>query len=189
MSVSIFEDDASMPSSIKKAVAEALPAFISSENEKEVFDNALRIAAAFGDESDFSRLTGEKSSSRDEAESLITAGFRRNIGLLVQKTWVEKSDEAMKEEVLFRIDGLCKNLAECKYRKALKDFLPVLQDTVYLLFGSAAREPGFLEYAVRIDPDFGFFWHYINSLEGADNWSEEKSRAAVFLGVCFLANF
>lgn len=189
MSVSIFEDDASMPSSIKKAVSEAFPAFIASEDEKEILKNALQIADAFGDEAGFSQLAGEKSPARDEAESLITAGFRRNIGLLVQKTWVEKSDEAMKEEVLFRIDGLCKNLSEGKYSRALKDFLPVLQDTVYLLFGSVSREPGFLEYAVRIDPDFGFFWYYINGLEGMDRWSEEKCRAAVFLGVCFLANF
>lgn len=189
MHVSIFENDASMPSSIKKAVTEALPAFVASDDDTEIVKYALCIADAFGDESGFAPLMEEKSPARDESEDLVIAGFRRNVGLLVQKTWVEKSDETMKEEVLFRIDGLCKNVSEGAYSRALKDFLPVLQDVVYLLFGAVAKESDFLEYAVRIAPDFGFFWYYLNNLEGAETWSGEKCRAAVFLGVCFLANF
>lgn len=189
MPFSIFETDISLPEPVKQAALEFLPSFVSAEDDASLQECALRIADAFGDSSGFSPLLGEKTPERDGAESRMTESFRRNIGLLVQKTWVEKSDEAMKEEVLARIDALCRNLEAGKYRQALQDSLPVLKDVVYLLFGSVAKEEGFLEYAVRVDPDFGFFWFYITSLGNADAWSGEKCRTAVFLGLYFLANF
>jgi hypothetical protein len=130
-----------------------------------------------------------KSPARDDAEWKLVTSFQKNLELLVQKTWVEKADEAMKEMMLSRINALCANLSRFDYHTSLSEFLPVLHDVVYLLFGSLAHNESFLEYAVRIDPDFGFFWYYINSLPPHKNWSEEKCRAAVLLGICFLANF
>ena len=91
--------------------------------------------------------------------------------------------------MLSRISTLCGNLSRHDYNSSLSEFLPVLHDVVFLLFGSLAKSDNFLEYAVRIDPDFGFFWYYINTLPPHKDWSEEKCRAAVLLGICFLANF
>ncbi|ULQ59200.1 hypothetical protein K7I13_11945 [Brucepastera parasyntrophica] len=185
----IFENDVSMPLAVRNAVSEALPLFIETTDDSVLADTAMQISAAFGDEDDFRAIMTEKNTARDEAEKNLVSSFQKNIQLLVQKTWVEKSDIAMKEEVLYRIDALCKNLASYDYHTSLSEFLPILHDVVYLLFGTIARTDSFLEYAVRIDPYFGFFWYYINSLPAHNEWSEEKCRAAVMLGLCFLSNF
>ncbi len=189
MQSSIFENDDAMPDVVKKAATEVLPKFVSTASANVISASAVQLAAAFGDQGDFRVIVSGKDAGRDAAERKLVTGFQRNLELLVQKTWVEKADEAMKEDMLFRINALCKNLSRYDYHTSLSEFLPVLHDVVYLLFGSLAKADGFLEYAVRIDPDFGFFWYYINSLPAHKDWSEEKCRAAVLLGICFLANF
>ncbi len=189
MQTAIFEHDVSMPLEVKQAVTEVLPRFIATDDPAALGKAAVELAAAFGDQGVFSSIVTPKGDVRDEAEKKLVHSFQRNLELLVQKTWVEKSDEALKEEMLFRINTLCGNLTRYDYHTSLAGFLPVLHDVVYLLFGSLAKSESFLEYAVRIDPDFGFFWYYINVLPPHKEWSEEKCRLAVLLGICFLANF
>lgn len=189
MQNSIFENDDSMPLVVKQAATAVLPSFIAASDDSVLGSLAVHLAAAFGDTGAFASIVAEKSAVRTEAEKKLVNSFQKNLELLVQKTWVEKSDEAMKEEMLMRINALCKNLSRYDYHKSLTEFLPVLHDVVYLLFGSLAKSDTFLEYAVRIDPDFGFFWFYINNLPPHKEWSEEKCRVSVLLGICFLANF
>jgi len=47
----------------------------------------------------------------------------------------------------------------------------------------------FEEYSLRIDPEFGVFWWYIQNLPEKANFSEQKSRALLLLGMYFLANY
>ncbi len=189
MQTFIFEKDKSMPEAVRQAVTEVLPKFIATASDSALAASATQLASAFGDRGEFKAIVTGKDSVRDAAEKKLVASFQRNLELLVQKTWVEKADESMKDEIFFRINTLCKNLSRYDYHTSLSEFLPVLHDVVYLLFGSLAKSDSFLEYAVRVDPDFGFFWYYINSLPPHKEWSEEKCRAAVLLGICFLANF
>ena len=189
MQTTIFVNDDSMPVAVKEAVVGVLPRFIETTDDRQLASTAVQLAAAFGDQGDFASIVGTRNASRDEAEAKLVSSFQKNVELLVQKTWVEKSDESMKEEMVQRISTLCRNLSKHDYHTSLADFLPVLHDVVYLLFGSLAKHDSFLEYAIRIDPDFGFFWYYINGLPGHAEWSEEKCRAAVLLGIFFLANF
>ena len=189
MQTSIFENDDAIPNVVKTAATKVLPRFTASTDDSGLSTSAVQLAAAFGDTGTFKAIVAKKDAVRDEAEKSLVTGFQKNLELLVQKTWVEKADESLKEEMLNRIAGLCKNLSRHDYHTSLSEFLPVLHDVVYLLFGSLAKSDSFLEYAVRIDPDFGFFWYYINSLPPHKEWSEEKCRAAVLLGICFLANF
>ena len=189
MQTTIFENDDSMPDVVKKAAAGALPLFVSTSDDAALASSAVQLAAAFGDQGFFGTVVGSRTAARGEAEKKLVESFEKNLDLLVQKTWVEKTDVAMKEEILMRIRALCKNLSRFDYHTSLSEFLPVLHDVVYLLFGTLAKSDSFLEYAIRIDPDFGFFWYYINSLPSHKDWSEEKCRAAVLLGICFLANF
>lgn len=189
MRTSIFTNDASMPAAVQKAYSDSLPHFIGISSDSDLAETALQLAEAFGDQGTFSVTMTAKNASRIESEKHLVHSFQKNLELLVQKTWVEKADESMKEETLSRINTLCGNLTRYDYHTSLSEFLPVLHDVVYLLFGSLARNDHFLEYAVRIDPDFGFFWYYINSLPPHKDWSEEKCRTAVLLGIFFLANF
>lgn len=189
MQTNIFNNDSSMPAAVQKAFSESLPFFIGISSDAALAKTAVQLAEAFGDQGTFSATMSSKNAFRDESEKHLVHSFQKNLELLVQKTWVEKADESMKEEILFRINTLCCNLSRYDYHTSLSEFLPVLLDVVYLLFGNLVKNEYFLEYAVRIDPDFGFFWYYLNSLPPHKDWSEEKCRAAVLLGIFFLANF
>ncbi len=136
-----------------------------------------KIAAMFG-------FAGKFSSS-DEAQ--LVASFNKNLKLLIEKTWVEKSDVALKTQILYQLEVLCSNYSD--WSKIYNEFLSILNDAVYLMFGQQTKSEDFTEYSLRIDPGFGIFWWYIKSLPVATNWSVEKCRNAVLLGMYFLANY
>lgn len=186
---SIFVQDDSIPSVVKNAATKELPRFLGTEDISILQDSFLQLVSVFGNPNDFKAIVTQSSVARDAAEHDLVASFQKNIELLVQKTWVEKSDETLKEDMMMRISALCANLEKHQYQAALADFLPVLKDVVFLLFGTLAKHDNFLDYAVRIDPDFGFFWFYITTLPDHKDWSLEKCRLAVLLGIYFLANY
>ena len=136
-----------------------------------------KIAAMFGYAGSFS----------NEDEQKLIESFRKNLKLLIEKTWVEKSDITLKEQILFQLENLCSNYSE--WSKTLKDFLSILNDAVYLMFGQQTKSDDFCEYSLRIDPGFGIFWWYIQSLPSTAEWPVEKCRNAVLLGMYFLANY
>lgn len=189
----IFKDEVLMSQVIREAALKSLPSFLGASSVEEFSAAAFEIARAFGDYDVFDVLVQERSLTRDDADRKLIASFQKNVRLLVQKTWVEKADEEVKDESLYQIDRLCNYLLstdrEIIYGSVLFDFLQVLKDVVYLLFGSLISSDSFLEYAVRIDPDFGLFWYYIDEVSNYDITSEGKARLAILLGMFFLANF
>ena len=64
-----------------------------------------------------------------------------------------------------------------------------MNNVVYLMFGNLAKSADFEEYALRVDPEFGIFWLYIENLPAEQNWSKEKVKTAMLLGMYFLANY
>ena len=174
---------------ISQDILSALETLLNGASEQELDDTACVIACAFGDSGSFSQLASEESENRDQKESKLTSSFHNNLNLLVQKTWVEKSDETLKEQALFRITELCDACSKKAYAENYENFLAILRDVVYLMFGAQAKKDDFLEYALRIDPGFGIFWWYISNLPPKSEWSEEKSRLAILLGMYFLANY
>ncbi|MBO5136997.1 MAG: hypothetical protein J6B81_00675 [Spirochaetaceae bacterium] len=123
------------------------------------------------------------------AEKKLTLSFNNNLKLLVEKTWVEPADATVKEQVLYRLEKLCTKLEERDYNGCYIDFISVLTDVVYLMFGSQAKKEDFPEYALRIDPEFGIFWWYVQSLPQKVIWPAEKNRLVMLLGMYFLANY
>jgi hypothetical protein len=72
--------------------------------------------------------------------------------------------------------------------------MEIIRDTVYLMFGLQAKKDDFSEYAMRIDPDFGIFWQYVETLAEKDRPLKEKKacevcRIMLLLGMVFLANY
>ena len=102
---------------------------------------------------------------------------------------MEKSDEALKEQVLFQIDGICSALEKGNYGGVYEQFMLLLHDVVYLLFGSQSKKDDFAEYALRIDPDFGVFWQFLQNVSPKKKCSENLARLYILLGMCFLANY
>lgn len=185
----VFENQKLISQNIKDAVFLEIPKFMASADREEITASALRIAGAFH-RSGFEVLSQDAFS---KAEKKLIDSFMKNIRLLVQKTWVEKSDEEYKEETLYRIDLLCKKLLEADsltvYTASFAEFFTVLNNIVFLLFGELVKTDSFLEYAFRIDPDFGLFWHYSGCISKTENLTEEKARLAVLLAMFFLADF
>lgn len=127
--------------------------------------------------------------TKSEGEERLTQSFRKNLKLLVEKTWVEASDVTVKDQVLYRIDKLCQKLAAGDYANCYRDFISVLVDVVYLMFGAQAKKDDFAEYALRIDPEFGIFWWYLHSLPRERTWGNGKCRTVILLGMYFLSNY
>ncbi|MGP1454857.1 MAG: hypothetical protein ACTTJ7_03730 [Treponema sp.] len=194
MHSSIFNDDAiALPPFIKTAATEHLPHFLSSSDTTVFRTHALAIAEVFSAEGSFEKLfTGSSSAITAYQQSLIHS-FEKNVRLLVTKTWVDKSGEYLKEDILNRISAFCRSMqasgSDINYPTLLLECIGVLRDIILLLFGEQINQNMFLDYAIRIAPDFGLFWYYIECIGENTNLSAEKARLAIFLGIYFLAHF
>ena len=131
-------------------------------------------------------MFGYSGSFESEDEHKLVQSFKNNLKLLIEKTWVEKSDIARKEQILFQLEKFCN---ESDWTKNFSEFLTILNEAVYLMFGQQTKSGDFGEYSLRIDPGFGIFWWYVKSLPTTAEWPVEKCRNAVLLGMYFLANY
>lgn len=164
-------------------VLNAIEKIKDSSDISEVNSFATEISEAFGSKELFSAILNNSDDSK------FIASFKKNLTLLIQKTWVEKTDEAVKEQVLYNLEQFCAYAEDKKYFEEYKRFGQILTDTVYLMFGNQSKLPEFMDYALRIDPEFGIFWWYIQSLPEEATFSNEKSRSIILLGMYFLANY
>lgn len=131
-------------------------------------------------------MFGYSGSFESEDENKLIQSFKNNLKLLIEKTWVEKSDIELKEQILFQLEKFC---SESDWTKNFSEFLTILNEAVYLMFGQQTKSDDFGEYSLRIDPGFGIFWWYVKSLPSTAEWPVEKCRNAVLLGMYFLANY
>jgi hypothetical protein len=174
---------------VEKSTLKALTVLAADTSIQKTEKAACVIADIFGAEGMFSGLLVEKSALRDETEQKLVEKFHKNLQLLIKKSWVEKFDEALKEQVLCRLEKFQKQIARFEYSGAYVDFLEVLTDTVYLMFGAQSKKDDFFEYALRIDPEFGVFWLYVKAL-AADGFGDDgRYRIMLLLGMVFLANY
>ncbi|MCL2834389.1 MAG: hypothetical protein FWD78_14555 [Treponema sp.] len=129
-----------------------------------------------------------------ELENLL-ASFQNNLDLLIQKTWVEKSEESRKENLLDRLPAFIAGIEQEKYPGILEEFGEILEELAWLFFGNQSRKDDFTEYTLRIDTQMGLFWWYGNqlcstrALEWIKKTDVEILKAILFLGICFLTNF
>lgn len=167
----------------------ALSVLLSSTDTPELCTSACKIADIFDAADLFKDLTSTDIDVRNAKETKLTASFHNNLNLLVQKTWIEKSDETLKEQAVYRIEQFCEVYAQKEYNQCYGGFLTIIEDVVYLMFGMQTKKPDFLEYALRIDPGFGVFWWYVSNLPKTPSENEERSRLLLLLGMYFLANY
>lgn len=169
---------------VDQDVRKAIENLLAGSSEKEITKAADVIVKDFGASSALFSKEAE-----DFAEKLISS-FQKNLTLLIQKTWVEEADADLKDQVLYKLAEYCKVISKGKWSNAYAEFLQIISDVVYLMFGAMTKTDDFMEYALRIDPEFGLFWYYIKSLptEGAE-MDNDKSRVVMMLGMYFLANY
>lgn len=165
---------------------EALTNLIETKNLDEVSQSGAILASAFtGSDEEFKQIAD----STKDAEKKLISSFSNNLVLLIQKTWVEKSDEDLKARVLYNLQELTDLLNKKSYGDAYPLFLETVDNVVYLMFGAQTKSKDFENYALRIDPEFGIFWWYIKSLPKTQEWNKGKTRVTILLGMYFLANY
>ena len=165
---------------IEKNAIDALETLLASSDSAEIAKSAPVVASQFG--------SGFDISSDENVKKLITS-FKKNLTLLIQKTWVDHSDISLKEEILVKLEKYCASIEEDKWADVFASFTKILDEVIYLMFGSMAKTPDFAEYALRIDPEFGIFWWYVKSLPESNDWSNEKNKAVMLIAMFFLANY
>jgi hypothetical protein len=163
--------------------------FAAGDAIEDVERRTLRFSSFLGIAEDYMQLVSTDAEVRARAERRMLGHFRNNLELLIQKTWVEKADEAHKEKLLSRVPSLVGDLERLDYQRALKTLILIIDELGYLLFGAQSRKGDFIEYAFRIDPCLGLFWWYAGRLSSlVGDADAPRVRAIMLLGVCFLAD-
>lgn len=171
---------------VDEAALNALSNLVDTKDIDESVKSCIILAAAFsGSDSEFKQIAD----SSTDAEKKLISSFNNNLVLLIQKTWVEKSDEDLKARVLYNLQELTNFLSKKSYTETYPLFLEIVETVVYLMFGTQTKAKDFDEYALRIDPEFGIFWWYMKALPKEQDWSTDKTRIALLLGMYFLANY
>lgn len=170
---------------IDKKSLEAMQILVSTLKDDEAKDSAVQLANVFGAGEPFKKIAN----SEPEAEKKLIQSFHNNLILLIEKTWIEKTDEELKAQVKYHLEEFCRQLNACSYTASYAPFFSIVDDVVYLMFGNQTKTDAFDEYALRIDPEFGMFWWYMRNLPKDARWSETKNRIAILLGMYFLANY
>jgi hypothetical protein len=160
---------------------------------------ASAFAEILGIGADYRRLL--KVDQTGKEMSAFLCHFQNNLDLLIQKTWVEKADEARKERLQDRIPGFVAGIKAGNFQQALEEFGAILEELAYLLFGAQSGKEDFPEYTFRIDTQMGLFWWYggqLNCLhrigggrsrDGDPSSESGALRAVLLIGICYLTNF
>ncbi|MDR2435165.1 MAG: hypothetical protein LBD47_11470 [Treponema sp.] len=154
---------------------------------------AADFAKALGISADYQRLLALNKTDREMTAFL--RHFQNNLDLLIQKTWVEKVDEARKEQLQDEIPGFMADIEQGNFRQALEEFGAILGELAYLLFGAQSAKDDFTEYTFRIDTQMGLFWWYggrLNSLKDLSHTGPRDAEslwAVLLIGICYLTNF
>jgi hypothetical protein len=154
---------------------------------------AIDFAEILGIGSDYRRLLDTGAANAEQMARFLRH-FQNNLDLLVQKTWVEKADEARKVKLQDEIPLFIAEIGQKHYEKALADFSIILEELAYLFFGPQAHKEDFTEYTFRIDTQMGLFWWYGGQIgrlrdRPAQTLDNQTLWAILLLGLCYLTNF
>ena len=163
-------------------------------NQKPDLKAIGEFAKVLGIGAEFQRLHILEKNSGDLRKYL--QDFQNNLDLLIQKTWVEKSDERRKGKLQDEIPSLMETIEKGDSQKALEEFSSILEELAYLFFGAQSEKDDFTEYTFRIDAQMGLFWWYGGKLAALKEPNKKNSVkddkvlwAILLLGICYLTNF
>ena len=179
-----------VPAEFRKITGSLFPSGNLPADKKDGLAATEGFAQALGIGTEYKRLLNLK---RESAEMLEFLGhFQHNLDLLIQKTWVEKADEARKEKLQDEIPPLMALIEQDNFQQAIEDFGKILDELAYLFFGSQSTKDDFSEYTFRIDIQMGLFWWYgsrLGIIKKCGVCDNKFLRAVLLLGLCYLTNF
>ena len=88
---------------IEKNVIDSLQTLLATNDEGEIRKTASVVASQFG--------SGFDISTSESVQKLIIS-FKKNLTLLIQKTWVDSADISLKEEILVKLEKYCASIEE-----------------------------------------------------------------------------
>lgn len=177
-----------LPKEYRKIAEDLFPSKNFAPGKGPTLRAATAFAEALGISADFKRLLAHKQDN-PELQTFLEH-FQNNLDLLIQKTWVEKSDETRKEKLQDRVPGFIALIQEGRCQEALREFGCILEELAYLFFGAQSAQDDFTEYALRIDLQMGLFWWYGGQLGRlAQITNDECFRPVLMIGLCYLTNF
>jgi len=184
--------NSSLPGEYRKTAERLFPHDGFLRGQKPELKSAVEFAKALGIGVEYQRLLALDKSSGDLQTFL--EHFQNNLDLLIQKTWVEKSDVSRKEKLQDKIPPFMVSVEQEDFSKAIEEFAVILDELAYLFFGVQSGADDFTEYTFRIDAQMGLFWWYGGKLSlkefKENNYAYDKFLWAVLLlGLCYLTNF
>ena len=154
---------------------------------------ASEFAKALGIGAEYQRLLALDKKSGEFLTFLEQ--FQNNIDLLIQKTWVDKSEEKRKGKLQDEVPLFMATLERGDFSAAIENFAAILEELAYLFFGAQSEKEDFTEYTFRIDAQMGLFWWYSGRISLLNDLYDENDRddkvlwAVLLLGLCYLTNF
>jgi len=183
----------SLPKEYRSAAEKLFPSKGFLKGKGPSADAAAKFASSLGIGEDYMRIWNSYKSGKLAIDFLNH--FQNNLDLLIQKTWVEKSDEARKENLQDKVPPFISLIEKEDYSGALEEFGVILEELAYLFFSVQSQKDDFAEYVLRIDNQMGLFWWYggqINKTRDAP-WIKNADRSAIYalllIGICYLTNF
>jgi len=190
---SIF-NNAAIPEEYRKTAENLFPVDGFSAKKGPNLKAATDFATALGIGDEYKKLLNLHNATSGEMGNFLD-NFQNNLDLLIQKTWVEKADEARKEVLLNEVPGFVEGIEGQNFQQALEDFGLILDELAYLFFGAQSMGDDFAEYTFRIDAQMGLFWWYgsqlgcLKDVIDDSNKNDEAMWAVLLIGICYLTNF
>ena len=186
--------NSAIPGEYRKAAEHMFPRDGLFRGQKQDLKSAAEFAKALGIGVEYQRLLAL---DKDNVElRTFLEHFQNNLDLLIQKTWVEKSDETRKGKLQDEIPPFMTAIEHGDFPKAIEEFGAILDELAYLFFGVQCDAEDFTEYTFRIDAQMGLFWWYggrLSSLKELRNKIGDTDNkvlwAVLLLGLCYLTNF
>jgi len=155
---------------------------------------AIEFAKALGIGAEYQRVLAL---DRQSGELRAFLGqFQNNLELLIQKTWMDKSEEKRRRTLQDEIPLFMASLEKGDSSASVDIFAAILEELAYLFFGIQSEKNDFTEFTFRIDAQMGLFWWYsgrialLNEYYGKNkNHDDNVIWAVLLLGICYLTNF
>ncbi len=181
--IAIFPEFSQIINTLSKTIA---------NYEKDGFTSKvlLDFAKAFGIAEELADILEKPESSCKDTEQRLLGHFTNNVELLIQKTWIEKSDEDLREQLLDHLPSMVEASKTGNYAQAFEVLPAFSRDLAQLLFGMDSKKSDFIEYVGRIDPLLGLFWLYSSMVsECAGRADDSCARHLLFVAIGYLAFF
>jgi len=183
-----------MPGEYRKTAERLFPKDGFSRGQKPEIKSINEFAKALGIGVDYQRVSAFEKNSPQML--IFLDHFQNNLDLLIQKTWVDKSEETRKEKLQDKIPHFMAEIGRGDLAKSVEEFASILEELAYLFFGVQSEQDDFTEYTFRIDAQMGLFWWYGGKLPMLKDMKDKNGEkddkvlwAVLLLGLCYLTNF